>query len=800
MKWFSRIFILTLFAGACFIALFFYLPFFNDFQQKGQLNIPGLKEKVTIRRDASGMAYIKAQNLDDALMAQGFVTAQDRLFQMQLTRLFAQGRICELAGEAATKLDIRMRTIGLYRMSKKQAAILNDKTKNRFQKYVDGINAFIDVCPDDLHLEFKLAGIPPEKWEIADSISLLYYMGYSTAANLNTEIVSQMLLETLGYEKISQIMPININADDPEDAGEIQLPPKENLSLSLAGIKDLMAYTFDRKLRAGSNNWAVSPAFSASGKAILSGDPHLDPRILPGVWYPLGLFTPETRAVGVNIPGIPGMPIGRTDYIALSATNNYGDMVDLYIETIDPANPDNYLEGEKSIPFIQIKETLKIKDKDAPEGYKLKPVTIRATKRGPVVSNIFKDLKTNRVITLRFAPAESMGPDIGILDVLTAKNSQDLVKALKQTPMLCINWVFADSKGNIGHQASGKIPIRYNGDGTFPHTVKDSKDNWAGWIPPDEMPGSMNPEKNWVGTCNHKTIKHDYPYYYSSYFAPSYRYRRLKELMASSDKKGVDDLWIYQRDTKNMLAQSISPVMAEILLKYDDTKILGDILSQWDFRDDPEKAAPAIFQTTYKLFAKLVFEDDLGEQKAMIMLNNWYFWQERLEKMVLSKESPWFDNIETSDRKETLEDLFHLAAINARAFLEPRLGNDPQKWQWGKIHTLELVNPIRRKGTGSTWLGTGPMPMGGSGETLYRGWYDYDKPFEITHCAALRMVVDFSDKEKVVAVLPGGVSGRTFDPHQKDQIDAFMSGKKMFWWFSDKAIDDHTESTLVLNP
>jgi len=781
MKWFSRVFILILFITICFVAVFFYLPFFNDFQQKGELNIPGLKDRVTIKRDANGMAYIKAQNLDDALMAQGFVTAQDRLFQMQLTRLFAQGRICELAGEAAIKLDIRMRTIGLRRMAKKQAGILNDKTKNRFQKYVDGINAFIDVCPEDIHLEFKLAGIPPEKWEIADSLSLLYYMGYSTAANLNTEIVSQMLLETLGYEKAAQIMPININADDPDDTGEIKLPPKESLSLSMTGIKDLMAYTFDRKLRMGSNNWAVSPALSA-----------------------LGLFTPEIRAVGVNIPGIPGMPIGRTDYIALSATNNYGDMMDLYIETIDPENNDNYLEGEKSIPFIQIKETLKIKDKDAQEGFRSEPIIIKATRRGPVVSSVFKNLKTDRVITLRFAPAESMGPNIGIIDTLTVKNSKDLVKVLKQTPMLCINWVFADSKGNIGYQASGKIPIRHNGDGTFPHLVKDSKDNWVGWIGPHEMPGRINPEKNWIGTCNHKTIKHDYPYYYSSYFAPSYRYRRLKELMATPDKKPakktVNDFWMYQRDTKNLLAQSISPIMAKILLKHDDTKIMGDILSRWDFRDDPDKAAPTIFQTTYKLFAKLVFEDDLGEQKVMIMLNNWYFWQERLEKMVLSGESPWFDNMATRNKKETLEDLFHLAALSAKEFLVPKLGNDPKKWQWGKIHTLELVSPIRRKGPGKTWLGTGPMPVGGSGETLYRGWYDYDKPFEVTHCAALRMVVDFSDREKVVAVLPGGVSGRTFDPHQKDQIDAFMSGKKMFWWFSDKAIDKHTKSTLVLNP
>lgn len=248
------------------------------------------------------------------------------------------------------------------------------------------------------------------------------------------------------------------------------------------------------------------------------------------------------------------------------------------------------------------------------------------------------------------------------------------------------------------------------------------------------------------------------------------------------------------------MAQNISPVMAKILLQHDDTKKMGTILSTWDFRDDPDKAAPTIFQTTYRLFATMVFEDDLGKEKAMIMLNNWYFWQERLEQMILKGDSSWFDDKRTTNKTESLDDLFHLAAINAKAFLSQKLGDAPEKWQWGKIHTLELVNPIRRNGLGKTLLGSGPMPIGGSGETLNRGWYDYDKPFEVTHCASLRMVADLSDKEKVLAVLPGGVTGRTFNTHQKDQVKAFMSGEKTYWWFSDKAINEHEKSKLILLP
>ncbi|MBC8438737.1 MAG: penicillin acylase family protein [Deltaproteobacteria bacterium] len=800
MKWLRRVLILIFFLAFCAMALFFYLPFLNDFKDNGELKIPGLKEPVTIQRDANGMAYIHARNVQDLLMAQGFVTAQDRLFQMQLTRLVIQGRVCELAGPGARNFDIRMRTIGLNRMAKKQTEILNGETKKKFQSYVDGINAFIENCPDDIHLEFKLAGIQPEKWEVADSVGILYYMGYSTAANLNTEIVAQTLLETLDYEKVSQIMPLNINADDPKDTGMLKIPAKSDLLASMSRIQSLAAYATDRKLRAGSNNWAVSPARSTSGSAILAGDPHLDPRILPGVWYPIGLIAPDIRAVGVHIPGIPGMAIGRTDYIALSATNNYGDMLDLYIETIDSKNPNHYLEGKISIPFTRIEETLRIKDKDDPTGFKTENITILTTRRGPVVSGIFPDLNTSKTISMRFAPAESMGSTIGLFDILTAKNNQDVVNALKNVPMGCLNWVFADADGNIGHQASGKIPIRYNGDGTFPHLIKDNTDNWHGWIPQDEMPGSMNPDKNWIGTCNQKTIDHDYPYYYSSYFAPSYRYRRLKELMASSDKKSSQDLWDYQRDTKNLLAQNISPIMAKVFQSHEETRVMGKIIAEWDFRDDPNKAAPAIFQATYRHFAYLVFEDELGQDNAMVMLNNWYFWQERLEQMVLRNEGAWFDNIKTLDQIETREDLFFLAGLEAKKVLSGQMGNSPEKWQWGQVHTLELVNPLRRTEPGKALLGSGLLPMGGSGETLYRGWYDYDKPFEITHCAALRMVTDFSDKDKILAVMPGGVSGRSFYPHQKDQIKAYMSGEKRYWWFSDKAIDDNTKSRLMLTP
>ena len=801
MKWLKRLLWGGLLLLIMIVAFAFCLPYFNDYQSEGKLILTGLRKPVTVKRDEKGMAFIYAENMHDAIMAQGFVTAQDRLFQMQLTRLFAQGRICELAGEKARNLDIRMRTIGLHRIAQKQAKMLNQETRGFFQSYVDGVNAFIEQCPGDLPLEFKLAGIKPETWSVTDSLCILYYMGYSTSANLKTEIVAQMLVETVGPDKAAEILPININPDDPGKFSETSIPaPGKPSDYSLKDDENLLALIHDLPLRLGSNNWVVSPRLSQGLKPILASDPHLDPRILPGVWYPLGIITPEARAVGANIPGLPGIALGRTDYISIAMTNNYGDMQDLYVETIDANSPDRYLEGKISLPFEVIEETLKIKDKESPDGYREEKIKIRLTRRGPVVSDVLPGLETEKVISLRWAPVESMAPVIGLSGLLTARSTADLHKALAHVPMLCLNWVFADVKGNIGYRASGKLPIRSQGDGTFPHQVTSGEDNWKGWIPQADMPHSDNPIRGWLGTCNHKTVPSDYPFYYSSYFAPSYRYRRIKELMKSPGPKTVDNHWQYQRDVKNLMAAKIAPVMAKALLAHEDTKEMGKILSNWNFMDDPDLAAPTIFQTTYINFARLVFEDELGPKVTTTMLNNWYFWEERLQQMVLNGSSEWFDDQNSKDTVETLDDLFHHAGQKAKTQLSARLGNDPNNWLWGKVHTLELVSPIRRKGLGKELLGSGQLPMGGSGETLYRGWYALNNPFEVTNCASLRMVADMADDDKIVAVLPGGVTGRLFSPHQKDQIKAFMDGSKLYWWFSDKAINEHTESTLVLEP
>ncbi len=773
----------------------------NDFKQSGELSVKGLTESVRTVRDEKGMAYIFANNMEDAILSQGFVTAQDRLFSMELVKMIVKGQLTEVFGETAKSSDIKMRTIGFYRNAKKHVTRLDEQELALFQKYVDGVNAFVETRSDEVHLKLKLAGIKPQKWEVADAISIIYYMGWGSAANLEDEIIAQLLVERLGPEKAKEIFPLNINPEDPGGKPIRNFfDSLQTLDLAANDLMSLQPLVEEHRLAVGSNNWVANGELSAGGKPILANDPHLDTRVIPGPFYPCGIITPEFRAVGVNVPGIPGMVIGRTDSIATGVTNGYGDIQDLYIETLDPENSDHYLEGKSSIPFQLIEETLTIKDKNAPDGFRQEKITIRLTKRGPIISNIYKDLKSPKLFSLRWSPFESMGPKMGFFSLLTARDIYEARNGLKGINAIMLNFVLADTKGNIAWQTSGKIPLRTQKDGTVPYVVRDSTDNWKGWIDWEEMPHSINPGKGWVGTCNHTTVTGDYPYYFSSHFSPSWRQSRLNQLFASSGQKTVNDHWSFQRDTKNLMAERIAPIMARVLSFDLRTQDLAGILSQWNYHDDPGLVAPSVFQTLFREIVLLTYQDELGDELAMSMAKNIYFWQERLVGMMEKGSSHWFDDVNTLGKVESMTDIVLEAGLIANKKLSQRYGEDKSAWTWGKLHQKEYVSAIRRSGIGKGLLGGGSYPMPGSPETLHRGYYNFDQPFKTTVTASLRMVVDFSDPDKILAVMPSGVSDRFLNSHRTDQIKSFMDGGKLYWWFSDEEINKHAKSELIFSP
>ncbi|MBW1789608.1 MAG: penicillin acylase family protein, partial [Deltaproteobacteria bacterium] len=507
----------------------------NRFQVEGEMNLSILDAPVEVIRDENGIPSIFAQNTPDLLRAQGFITAQHRLFRMEMFKYLLNGRFAEIMGEGFLDSDILFRTIWLKRNAEQHFSKLSPESRAFFTHYVEGVNAYIENYKEEHPFELSAIGLEPTPWTELDALNIMYFASFTQSRNFRTEIIAQNLIDVLGLERAQEIMPVNIGADrairpridavlaitskGDQDEGatieSVKMPAWVGLDEDALPVDS----NFENFLNIGSNNWAVAPGKSASGSAMVSNDPHVDARMLPGMWHPVGLFSPEIRAIGGSIPGVPGLWMGRTAHVAFGITNAYGDVQDLYIETVDPEDGNRYLEGETSHAFQVRQETIKIKDKNAPDGYRDHMIEIRSTRRGPVITGLLPGVVSPHVMTLRWAQAEKVGSEIGLNKLLTVHTVAEFDAAVQLIDVIMLNWVFADRSGGIGRRASGLVPKRASGDGTAPYTVTSEADNWIGYIPKDEMPGMIDPERGWVGTANHDTRPDGYDYYYSSYFS-----------------------------------------------------------------------------------------------------------------------------------------------------------------------------------------------------------------------------------------------------------------------------------------
>ncbi|MEI8156463.1 MAG: penicillin acylase family protein [Burkholderiales bacterium] len=773
-------------------------------QVDGTLQLSGLKAPVKVLRDAGGVPYIFAENTPDLIKAQGFVTAQHRLFQAELFRATWRGELAATLGAETLPSDIRMRVLGIRRNGDKHAAKLSDASRVFFQNYVDGMNAYIVDNASDHPIEFKLVGLQPKPWTVADLVTLVHYVHYTHATNFKAEVVAQMLIDRLGFERAQAIFPITSSPDWSTKTAHATADPKRTDWAQLGvGWKHLtIAPETLNHQGLGSNNWAVGPGRSVSGKAMVANDPHLDNRILPGTWHPVGLFAPGIQAVGASFPGMPGIMVGRTEHVAFGVTNAYGDVQDLYIETLDPKDPTHYLSGSSSVPFGLINETIQIKDKTAPGGMRSQELKIRTTVRGPVISD-HEGLgpKGDKVLVLRSTDAEVLAPQIGVENLLTAPNTAAFDKEVQKIDLMLFNFVFGDDQGNIAHRATGAVPIRKGADGGFPRMpAQDGTDDWTGWIPKDRMPGMSNPPRGWVGTANNDTRPDNYPWYYTNYVAPSYRYTRMGQVLDNAQKMTVQDHWALMDDNRNLQSDALRPAIVTALKADPSQTDFAAILDKWDGVDRGDEAAPLIYQALYREIALGTFSDELGEDATRDMLSTWYFWQQRFDALVKTPDSIWFDDVTTKDKRETLPDVIRAAAPRARATLEQLQGKDVKNWRWSKAHMLRFVSPLRRKGPGQELVGGFTVERPGSGETLNRGVYDFQKPFDIAFFASMQVVVDLGDPDKINAVLAGGVSERHFQAHQNDQAKQWAAGQRGAWWFSPEQVKAHAVSSMTLHP
>ena len=804
LKWILWTLVALLFAAI--LAVFLLLRASGHPKVDGELKLAGLSAPVKVLRDELGVPYIFAGNTPDLLRAQGFVTAQNRLMQMELFRATWRGELAATFGADALPSDIRMRVLGMRRNGDRHAAKLDASARAYLQAFADGVNAYVQDHGGDHPIELKVAGLKPGPWSVADLVTLVHFIHYTHSTNFKAEIVGQKLIDKLGPARAKEIMPLTVNPDWTGSPAALKTSAAragalgEPLGVQWAHL--LVAPETLNHQGLGSNNWAVGPSRSASGKAMVANDPHLDSRILPGYWHPVGLFTPEIQAVGAALPGMPGILVGRTKHVAFGVTNAYGDVQDVYIETLDPADKNRYLQGGKSTPFTVVEETIRIKDKAAPGGVREQPLRIRYTVRGPVISD-HPGLGSggDKVLVLRSTDAEVLGPVLGIEGLLTAPDAAAFDREVQKIDLMMFNFVFGDDKGSIGHRATGAVPVRAGADGSLPRVAPaDGSDDWTGYIPKDRMPGMIDPARAWVGTGNHDTTPKDYPWYYTNYVAPDYRYRRMGQVLGSAKQMTVADHWKLMMDDRNLQSDPLRAAIVAALKDDPAQRDLAELLAKWDGVDRAEQAAPLVYQAMYREIAIGTFQNKLGDEVTRDLLSTWYFWQQRFDALAATPDSPWFDDPRTPDKRETLADVIRAAAPRARAGIEALQGKDPATWSWGKVHTLRFVSPLRRNGAGQELVGGFTVPRSGSGETLNRGVYDFQKPFDVNFFDSMRMVADFGDPDKIEAVVAGGVSERHFQPHQNDQARILVSGERRSWWFNPAKAEAAAKSTLTLKP
>ena len=811
-KWLSvLLLVLALAAGA--IAL--WLRSANDYQTEGTIELAMLSAPVTVTRDRHGIAHIAAENRRDMLRAQGFITAQDRLFQLEFFKMLAEGRLAELIGEAGLQSDKNMRVLGLTGNGARMAAQLAPDVRQFLGDYLDGVNAYIATREDEFPLELSLIDHTPKPWTMDDAGLILQYISLQHSVNMRAEAVLQALVDTVGAEKAATLAPINVNPDReppalparfdtapaepsaPSALTDLAVTSAEAPQMHLRDSYAAPAALHERlaPLHVGSNNWAVGPRRSASGEAMVVNDPHLDSRLLPGVWYPVGLSAGDFHAAGVALPGLPGIVIGRTRHVAFGVTNAYGDVQDLFIEQIDPTSEAHYLEGDVRVPFEVREEVIRVRDGDAPGGFREETLTVRSTRRGPIVSDHGMVDLGDRLVSLRWGAASAFRSEIGFDNLLYARSAAEVDVALKQIDIHMFNFVFADVDGHFGRRSTGRIPIRRQGQGLLPTQVTDSAPMWTDWIPKDEMPFEFDPARGWTGTANNDTRPTAYPYTYSTYFAPAYRYRRMAQLLDGNAKSTAEDHWAYMHDVKNLQAAEMAPQLVPLLREagFDD---MADTLAAWSHADEPEERAPLVYQALYQELARATFEDELGDSLTPELLGNWYLWQERFDALVREGASAWFDDVRTNDRVEGLADVVARAAERARGRLDAFGPNAT----WGDAHTLTFRSPLRQSGPGSDWVGGGTYPMSGSGETVRRARYSFNAPFDAAFFASFMLVSDMGERDEILTALPGGVAARMLHDHYTDRIPAWHAGTPTATPLTREMAQAAAVSTLTLAP
>ena len=848
---------------------------------EGEISVPGLGAKVTVLRGDHGIPQIYADNAEDLFKAQGFVHAQDRFFEMDLRRHVTSGRLSELVGDGGLETDRVIRTMGWRRIAEAELPTLEPETRRYLQAYAEGVNAYIKQAgsPSKMSLEYVVLAqqVPDyrvEDWTPADSLAWLKAMAWDLRTNYTSELMRARLAGTVPIAQINELWPdYPFGTNRPILSGQDWSPGTSSAtnagsavpnlpsampgkggrdeasadgSSAITGKEAQAAYAaVSRALAAvpamlgrgdgiGSNSWVVAGNRTSTGKPLLANDPHLGTS-MPGIWYQVGL---HCRSVGSSCPfdvsgfsfsGVPGVVIGHNQSIAWAMTNLGPDVSDFFLEQV---NGDTYLRDGKRVPLTMRTETIKI------GGGGEQTITVRSTEHGPLLSDAVEGVAEagdsppvngrtspgSYEVALQWTGLEVSQTADAIFGLNTAQTFEQFRDAAKSFAVPSQNLLYADTAGNIGYQAPGRIPIRSrymeSAPGFWIRPGWVSSWDWKGYVPFSQMPYTYNPQEGFIVTANQAVTASGSPFL-TSEWDYGYRSQRIRDRLAKNTKVTPAEMSSIQGDARNQFAPTLVKALLDVDLGNDDfTTSAQDLLRGWNFTqpadDSDAGAAAAYYNAVWSRLLDLTFNDELPRD---LRADGGDQWMAAVGALLGKPRSAWWDDKRTAGVTEGESEILRKALVDARLDLTKQLGKEPKNWRWGRLHQATLRHQVLGSGDVPGFIqgifNHGPMEMpGGSAIVNANGWNaacttsdppddcinGNDGAYDVDWAPSMRMVVDLSNLDRSRWVNQTGNSGHVFNDHYADQVDAWVDNELFDWPFTEKAVREAGGDELTLVP
>ncbi|GAA2951407.1 penicillin acylase family protein [Kitasatospora cinereorecta] len=854
-------------------------------QTTGSIELKGLAGDVDVKRDSYGIPQIYADSDSDLFRAQGFVQAQDRFWEMDVRRHMTSGRLSEMFGSGQVETDAFLRTLGWRKVAQQEYdEVLGEDTKKNLQAYAEGVNAYLDGKDGkDISVEYAALGLTndykPTEWTPVDSVAWLKAMAWDLRGNMQDEIDRSLMTSRLGKKQIEDLYPAyRFDKNDPivgqgavspvtgafepdaepSDGIGAQTPEgaTEGLNTQLSALSDTLdeipALLGPNGNGIGSNSWVVSGDHTTTGNPLLANDPHLAP-MLPSLWYQMGLHCRQVSetcrydTAGYTFSGMPGVIIGHNKDIAWGFTNLGADVTDLFLEKV---SADGYQYDGKTEPFVTREETIKV------AGGKSRKITVRETNNGPLVS----DRSSEMVKVGKKAPVTASAPDRGdgyavalkwtaleagrsmdaVFELNRAKDFKTFRAAAEHFEVPSQNLIYADTDGNIGYQAPGRIPVRVKGDGRMPSPGWTSEYGWEEKpVPFAELPFEYNPDRGYIVTANQAVIE-KYDHLLTKDWGYGARSQRINDLIeqkiGGGEKISTDDMQTMQMDNQSVIAAELVPKLLKIGISDKSVREAQKLLEGWEYVQEPDSAAAAYFNAVWRNILKLAFGNKLpkelrakgdclsvlpatstgpvDEQTKRVrecgqrdpdtaQPDGGDRWYEVVESILEDPDNEWW-KVPAQGREEAIgnrDQLFARAMEDARWELTAELGKDINTWSWGRLHQLTLRN--QTLGTDGPdllqrALNRGPWHLGGGEAAVNATGWNAAGGYDVIWVPSMRMVVNVGEWDKSRWINLTGASGHAFSAHYTDQTDKWVDGELLDWSFESDAVGRSTVDTLTL--